>query len=164
MSPIITELVRFIEVSALPADSLNGLQPHEREYRLLLEKDPEKFSCFREQNPTYRRILMTLEEQSKTRDPLFLARWMMWRVYVWGLEAVQGRFGALKSGRDVFAAREKISKRDGTDAIKVKTYLRRPIWAKCPFGRPENQQDLEGGSRNLGRLARTSPCVVCHCG
>jgi hypothetical protein len=124
VSPIITELVRFIEVSALPApaDSLNGLQPHERAYRLLLEEDPEQFSCFREQNPTYRRILTTLEEQSRTRDPLFLARWMMWRVYAWGLEAVQDRFGALKSGRDVFSARENISKRDGNDAIKVKTY------------------------------------------
>ena len=43
-------------------------------------------------------------------------------MYAWGLEAVQDRFGALKSGRDVFSAREKISKRDGNDAIKVKTY------------------------------------------
>jgi len=38
------------------------------------------------------------------------------------LEAVQEQFGALKSGRDVFSARQKISKRDGNDAIKVKTY------------------------------------------
>jgi hypothetical protein len=122
VSPLITELVRFIEVSALPTDSLNGLRPHEREYRLLLEDDPEKFSCFREQNPTYRRILTTLEEQSRTRDPVFLARWMIWRVYAWGLKAVQDRFGALKSGRHGFSAREMISKRDGNDTIKVKTY------------------------------------------
>ena len=121
-SPTITELLHFIEVSALPADSLNGLSPHDREYRLLLEKDPEKFSCFREQNPTYRSILTTLEGQSRTRHPLFLARWMMWRVYAWGLEAMQEQFGALKGGRDVFLARQKISMRDGNDAIKVKTY------------------------------------------
>jgi len=121
-SPTIIELLHFIELSALPADSLNGLSPHDREYCLLLEKDPEKFLCFREQNPSYRSILTALEEQSRTRDPLFLARWMMWRVYAWGLEALQEQFGALKSGRDVFLARQKISKQDGNDAIKVKTY------------------------------------------
>jgi len=121
-SPTIKELIRFIEALTLPASSLNGLPPHEREYHLLLEKDPEKFSCFREQNPTYRRILTTLQKQSTMGDPLFLARWMMWRVYAWSLEAVQDIFGDLRSGRDVFLVRQKVSKAHGNNAIQVKTY------------------------------------------
>ena len=73
------------------------------------------------QNSIYGRILTMLEEQSKMGEPLFLARWMMWRVYAWGLEVVQDMFGNLKSGRDVFLVRQKISKAHG-NVIKVKTY------------------------------------------
>lgn len=124
-SPTIRELIRFIETSAPEPFSLNELLPHERAYRVQVEEDPEKFSCFREQNSTYRRILTTLERQATTGDPLFLARWMMWRVYAWGLKDVQDMFvNNLRSGRDVFTARQKIrvSKADGNNAIKVKTY------------------------------------------
>jgi hypothetical protein len=62
------------------------------------------------------------DKQATTGDPLFLTWWMMWRVYAWGLEAVQDMFDNLRSNQDIFMTRQKISKVDGNNAIKVKTY------------------------------------------
>ena len=63
----------------------------------------------------------------------------MWRVYAWGLEAVQDWVGALESGRDVLSARQRISKLDGHDAIKSQNLLC-PIWARFVNGKKSLRQ------------------------
>ena len=113
---------RSTQASA-PTETAITLQLQEREYHKLLEEDPEMYSCFRECNPTYQLILSTLCKQSRTADQFFLSRWMMWRLYAWGLDKqIQVLFGKVKSGRDVFKLSETVSKDKGVDTIKVKTY------------------------------------------
>ena len=126
--PVIQEFLRFIKVVAefteISAGSRTDLRPDEVHYQEKLIADEETFSCFRERNETYYRILASLKSEICQDEPLFLARWMMWRVYLWGLHTLQDAIGdKMSCARDVFEKQEELSKIG--DAIVVSTYGRR---------------------------------------
>ena len=113
------ELIRFISMSALPPDSSSELDSHESQYNILLKENPEMYSCFREQNPTYQRILSVLQ----TSDRFYLARLMLWRVFIWGLDIqVQNRFENIKSGHDFYNKWLKVREEEGMRALTVTAY------------------------------------------
>ena len=125
VTPLIQEFLRFIEVSSqstsISARSQIDLRPDEIQYQEKLIADRETFLCFREHNETYRRILASLKPETCKDDPLFLARWMMWRVYLWGLHALQDAVGdEISCARDIFTRQEELSRIGG--AIVVSTY------------------------------------------
>jgi hypothetical protein len=125
IQPPIQEFLRFIEVSAqctdISARSQIDLRPDEIQYQERLIADRETFLCFRERNETYRRILASLKPETCKDEPLFLARWMMWRVYLWGLHALQDAVGdEISCAHDIFARQEELSRIGG--AIVVSTY------------------------------------------
>jgi hypothetical protein len=78
VSVSIQELGRFVTVSAMLGYFPDELKSHEREYNTLISRHRETYSVFREGNPTYQLI------QSKLckRDPRYLAKLMLWRVYL----------------------------------------------------------------------------------
>ena len=87
LSPAIQEFVRFIEVSAGPPQIEQ--RPDEEAYQDRVEKDHEVYLCFRDLNDTYKRALSMLDAEHSKDDPLFLAIWMVFRLYAWGVYAVQ---------------------------------------------------------------------------
>ena len=118
LSPAIQEFIRFIEVSAGP--SRIDQRPDEEAYQDKVEKDPEVYLCFRDRNDTYKRALSMLDAEHSKDDPLFLARWMMFRLYAWGVYAVQNlleeRFSCAE---DVFNERAEVSRKYGPKATVV---------------------------------------------
>ena len=119
------ELVHFGELSALYIDSpdTRALTPNELEYRKLLLDGPEKYLCFREQNPTYQLMVSTLAEQSKSKDKFFLARLMIWRIYGWGLGLeIQEYLCGATSVSQFLKRRAEVHTEKGKDALCIKAY------------------------------------------
>jgi len=120
-SPI-QELVRFITVSALARQFDGERQSHELEYGNLIEQNPEMYSPFREQNPTYRLLLATL----KSNYPLYLPRLMMWRVYAFGVGIQvqkQLQLGIVKAVQEFYQNWSKRRDIDGgMNSLEVKVY------------------------------------------
>lgn len=133
LSPILQEFVRFIEVSAGLRDNL---RPDELSYQDQVVYDPETFSCFREDNETYRSLMSFLKVESCLEEPLFLARWIMWRLFAWGLPELQNAFGnSISSGQDVVRRRAEVAKANANAAV-VKMYEARI----CP---PEDLNSIQ---------------------
>jgi hypothetical protein len=119
LSPAIQELVRFIEVSA---GCRSYRRPDEVAYHEKLTQDPECYLCFRERNETYKRALSMLNGESKDK-PSFLARWMLYRTYTWGVSRVQDTLEAeFSCPEDVFDVREAVSREFSDEAAIVTTY------------------------------------------
>jgi hypothetical protein len=112
-------LVRFILVSSHIGDS--DYQDHEKNYNELINNDPEKYSPFRECNPTYQRMLAALQQE----DSNYLPRLMIWRVYGWGLDIeVQEQLGfdRMESGAEFYDNWKKVRNRLGKESVRVTTY------------------------------------------
>lgn len=119
-SPLMQEFIRFIEVSA---GSCSDLRPDETSFWFQQQANPETFSCFREHNETHRRILSSLKVDSCSEEPFFLSRWMMWRLYAWGLPEVQNALQPnITCAQDVFERRLQVERRFGKRPIMVNTY------------------------------------------
>jgi hypothetical protein len=127
-------LVRFISVSSHIRDNY---QDHEKNYNELIKNDPEKYSPFRESNPTYPLMLAALQQE----DPQYLPRLMMWRVYAWGLDVeVQEQLGLhrIESGSEFYDSWEKVRNRLGKESVRVTTYGRH-----CTLNVPSTLDGME---------------------
>jgi len=116
-SPI-EELVRFITVSALAQNIDGDRDSNEVRYGILIENDPEMYSPFREQNPTYQLLLSTLNRN----DPFYLSRLMMWRNYGFGLDVqLQKRLqlGVIESVQEFYQIWSNLAK---TNDLRITTY------------------------------------------
>ncbi len=119
LSPAIREFIRFIVISA---DSKVVRRPDEVGYFRELKKDAETFSCFRECNKSYPRLVSSVRPSQS--DHLFLARLLMWRLYAWRLPELQDLIENISSTQDVVEARQKVSMDHGAEAVHVKSYRR----------------------------------------
>src|SRR5277367_3852383 len=121
LSASMQELVRFVTVSAMLGDFPEQLKSHEREYNALVDRHPETYSVFREQNPTYQSIRSLLRKE----DRFYLAKLMLWRVYVWGLEIEVQKWLRLQEAKNAQEFHRKWNEvRDelGERALTVTTY------------------------------------------
>ena len=113
-------LVRFMSVSS-HIEVFSNYQAHEKNYNELIKNDPERYSPFRESNPTYQHMLAALQHE----DPQYLSRLMMRRVYSWGLDVeVQEQLGLdrIESGAEFYDNWEKVRKRLGMESLRVTAY------------------------------------------
>ena len=116
-SPI-EELVRFITVSALAQNIDGDRDSNEVQYGILIERNPEMYSPFREKNPTYQLLSSTLERN----DPLYLSRLMMWRIYAFGLDVqLQKRLqlGVIESVQEFYQTWSNLAK---TNDLRITAY------------------------------------------
>ena len=138
-SPI-QELVRFVTVSAL-AEKIDGERDsNEVHYGILIENDPEMYSPFREQNPTYQLLLSTLS----SGDSFYLSRLMMWRIYAFGLDVQlqkQLELGAIESVRKFYQNWSNLAK---TNSLRVTVYGGQ-YYQNVPRGLGEMEKIWNGG-------------------
>jgi hypothetical protein len=137
-------LVRFISVSSHP-NGFSNYEDHERNYNELIKSDPEKYSPFRESNPTYQRMLAVLQPE----DPRYLAQLMMWRVYGWGLAVeIREQLGLdrIESGAEFCHNWQKAKNCFGKESMTVTAY-----GGRYPLNVPSDLDGMEriwkGGER-----------------
>jgi len=117
----IQKLVRFVTASALAQEFDAEREPNEVEYDILIEKNPEMYSPFREKNPTYQLLLSTLT----SNDPLYLPRLMMWRIYAFGLDVEiqnQLRLGVIETVQEFYQNWLRLRDLVGMDSLEIKAY------------------------------------------
>jgi hypothetical protein len=115
------ELVQFVTVSAMLDDFSEELKSHELEYNSLINRHPETYSVFREQNPTYKLI----RSQLRTNDQFYLSKLMLWRLYVWGLDIeIQNRLrlDKVKNAKQFYRKWSEVRDEEGKSAVTVTTY------------------------------------------
>ena len=117
----IQELVRFVIASSGKDHLPWKLADHEHEYNKLIDEHPERYSCFREKNPTYQMVISQLD----VKNPLYLPRLMLWRVYGWGLDfsvQEQLKFHTIRNGREFYMNWSQVLNDKGVNALRVTTY------------------------------------------
>ena len=115
------ELVRFVTISAKLSNTPEQLKSHEREYNALTDRHPETYSVFRVRNPTYQSIRSMLRKE----DRFYLAKLMLWRIYVWGLDIeVQKRLQLhqARNAREFHQKWNEVRGELGERALAVTTY------------------------------------------
>ena len=115
------ELVQFVTVSAMLDDFSGELKSHEKEYNSLINRNPETYSVFREQNPTYE----LMRSQLRRNDQFYLSKLILWRVYVWGLDIeIQNRLrlDKVKNAKQFYRKWSEVKNEEGEYAVTVTTY------------------------------------------